>query len=256
VSDAATRAQEWKARETVTAPIAIEAADRLADDVLALVAELERVTRERDDWRDGAKGAEHNEAMTLGDLAGAREREIQLREVAEALANESARAVTEPRRFHENEDGRQQALAGALTAVRGVLAGLPSAPPNAVVVDYAGPDESIECAYPGCTRRLRYAAFGAQFCSKAHETQLREASKDADEWLTGIEDTFASPNRECSQEDVNPDGTREGNTCIDSEPSDLDFPDDWCERCYTLFVVRQARSALAGLPSAPLEATR
>lgn len=39
----------------------------------------------------------------------------ELAEAVERLADEAARAVTEPRRFHENEEGRQQAL-GTKTA--------------------------------------------------------------------------------------------------------------------------------------------
>lgn len=40
-------------------------------------------------------------------------------------------------------------------------------------VDYDGPDESVECAYPPCSRKLRRSDFpGPQWCSKAH----REAS--------------------------------------------------------------------------------
>ena len=69
---------------------------------------------------------------------------------------------------------------------------------------------------------------------------------DADGWLKGLEATFASPNMECSQEDVDEHGDREGNTCIDSDEIDLMFPDDWCERCYTLKCVREARAALHG----------
>lgn len=42
-------------------------------------------------------------------------------DAAERLANEAARAVTEPKRFHENEDGRQQALSRALAEVRLIL---------------------------------------------------------------------------------------------------------------------------------------
>lgn len=35
-----------------------------------------------------------------------------------AIANEAARAVTEPRRFHENQDNRQQALSHAVAEAR------------------------------------------------------------------------------------------------------------------------------------------
>lgn len=68
----------------------------------------------------------------------------------------------------------------------------------------------------------------------------------ADEWLAGLEDTFASPNRECSHEDTDKQGNREGNSCIEAELGDLEFPDDWCERCYVLYVTRQARASLRG----------
>jgi hypothetical protein len=75
---------------------------------------------------------------------------------------------------------------------------------------------------------------------------LLSALTQADGWLSGLEETFVSPNRECSQEDVSADGAREGNTCIDSEDcADLEFPDDWCERCYVLACVQGARAALA-----------
>lgn len=76
---------------------------------------------------------------------------------------------------------------------------------------------------------------------------MAEAALDypgfTDGWLAGLEETWAE--RECAYEDVDKFGHREGNTCIASEPGELDFPDDWCERCYTLFVVRQARESLA-----------
>ena len=45
--------------------------------------------------------------------------------------------------------------------------------------------------------------------------------------------------------DVAENGEREGNTCIDSDPGDLEFPDDWCWRCYVLKCVTEARAALA-----------
>ena len=68
-------------------------------------------------------------------------------------------------------------------------------------------------------------------------------------WLAGLEETFASPNRECGSEDISPDGTREGNTCIGSDPGDLEFPDDWCERCYVLACVRGAMGLTTGTPA-------
>lgn len=71
-------------------------------------------------------------------------------------------------------------------------------------------------------------------------------SANADEWLSGLEETYASPNRECSQEDVDEHGNREGNTCLEATQDDLEFPDDWCDRCYVLYVTRQARAALRG----------
>lgn len=47
----------------------------------------------------------------------------------------------------------------------------------ASIVNYDGPDESVECAYPPCTNRLRRSDFpGPQWCSKAH----REASSAAE----------------------------------------------------------------------------
>ena len=58
-------------------------------------------------------------------------------------------------------------------------------------------------------------------------------------WLDGPEATWAE--RPCSQEDVDGDGQPEGNTCIASTPDELEFPDDWCDRCYTLFVTRKAQ---------------
>lgn len=52
-------------------------------------------------------------------------------------------------------------------------------------VNYTGPDESVECAYPPCSNRLRRSDFpGPQWCSKAHreatggdrEALIREAA--------------------------------------------------------------------------------
>lgn len=44
--------------------------------------------------------------------------------------------------------------------------------PDPIAVDYCGTAESVECAYPGCKRRLRYSAFGTQFCSKEHRDNV------------------------------------------------------------------------------------
>lgn len=81
---------------------------------------------------------------------------------------------------------------------------------------------------------------------KAQSEAPESVFSDADGWLSGLEETFASPNRECSHEDTDEQGRREGNTCIESELGDLEFPDDWCERCYVLYVTRQARTSLHG----------
>jgi hypothetical protein len=54
-----------------------------------------------------------------------------LREAARKLADEAARAVAEPRRFHENEDDRQQQLGSLVALVRMALATAPTPPvPN------------------------------------------------------------------------------------------------------------------------------
>lgn len=42
----------------------------------------------------------------------------QLRAALDSLADEAARAVCEPRRFHDNEDQRQQALGQAVARAR------------------------------------------------------------------------------------------------------------------------------------------
>lgn len=52
----------------------------------------------------------------------------------------------------------------------------PQATPADSVVNYAGPDESVECGYPPCTNRLRRSDFaGPQWCSKGH----REATEQS-----------------------------------------------------------------------------
>ena len=88
--------------------------------------------------------------------------------------------------------------------------------------------------------------------------QIAALQEATDSWLDGLEQTFAS--RECSQEDHDSDGQPEGNTCLASTPDDLEFPDDWCLRCYTLMCVREARAALAlaegcAAPAAEAEAS-
>ena len=45
-----------------------------------------------------------------------------IEEAADELVAEASRAVTEPRRFHQNEDQRQQALGAAITKCRTALA--------------------------------------------------------------------------------------------------------------------------------------
>ncbi len=80
----------------------------------------------------------------------------------------------------------------------------------------------------------------------ARVRELEARAETADEWLDGLERSWSSPAAECSQEDIDEQGNREGNTCLASaEYDDLEFPDEWCLRCYTLRVVREARAALA-----------
>lgn len=68
----------------------------LARDVLALADALEATTAERDEWRDRAKGAEHNEAMVLSDLRSAEaERDRLAAQVATLRARLSAHAEME-----------------------------------------------------------------------------------------------------------------------------------------------------------------
>ena len=66
--------------------------------------------------------------------------------------------------------------------------------------------------------------------------------REAEAWLSGLAESFAG--RYCEDEDHDANGEREGNTCFDSEVGDLDFPDDWCWRCYVLKCVTEARAAL------------
>lgn len=56
-------------------------------------------------------------------------------------------------------------------------------------INYDGPDESVECAYPGCTNRLRRSVFNEpQFCSRDHRDLAVPATGtdgDADGTLPG-----------------------------------------------------------------------
>lgn len=64
------------------------------------------------------------------------------------LADEAARSVTEPRRFHENEDGRQQVLAGKLTAVRLLAEPFVAAGSSAAEDVGASPCGDSRCGHP------------------------------------------------------------------------------------------------------------
>lgn len=59
----------------------------------------------------------------------------------------------------------------------------------------------------------------------------------AQEWLPGLETTFAA--KPCQHADQG-----EENTCLNAEEGELEFPDDWCERCYVLVSVRNALAAV------------
>jgi hypothetical protein len=78
--------------------------------------------------------------------------------------------------------------------------------------------------------------------AEAEIERLRDDMREAEAWLSGLAESFAG--RYCEDEDHDANGEREGNTCFDSEVGDLDFPDDWCWRCYVLKCVTEARAAL------------
>ena len=64
---------------------------------------------------------EQADAAYIVALANAAPLYFALEDAARMLANEAATAVTEPRRFHENEDSRQQRLGRSVSLVRAAL---------------------------------------------------------------------------------------------------------------------------------------
>jgi len=87
--------------------------------------------------------------------------------------------------------------------------------------------------------QLHYVPDEWRYTGRLHAAEARVEA--AEEWLPGLEETFAAKN--CAHADPGED-----NTCLNAEEGDLEFPDDWCERCYVLLVVRRARAALACPP--------
>jgi hypothetical protein len=90
-------------------------AERERDDAMETIVAL------RDDSEHDVAGLDALAADVLREhaLAEAAEARVrQLEEVLEPLIHEASKACTEPRRFHENEDARQQSLSQAIARAR------------------------------------------------------------------------------------------------------------------------------------------